>query len=89
MFADVYVRPYVGAIGPDFILTDDNARPPKAWVTNEYLQTATIENDLANNVPGLKPIEHALDMLQTAMSARPVQPTTVQELQQALLSECA
>ena len=31
---EVYVRPYAGAIGADFILMDDNARPHRAHVTN-------------------------------------------------------
>ena len=35
---DVYVRPYAGAIGPQFILMDDNARPHRAKVVEEYLQ---------------------------------------------------
>ena len=39
---DVYVRPYAGAIGADFILMDDNARPHRAHVTNQYLEDATI-----------------------------------------------
>ena len=37
--------------------------------------------------PDLNPIEHAWDMLQTAVSSRPVQPASVQELRQALLEE--
>ena len=41
--SDVYVSPCVGAISLDFILMDDNARPTRARVTYEYLQTATIE----------------------------------------------
>ena len=32
---DVYVRPYAGAVGPDFILMDDNARPHRAKVVDE------------------------------------------------------
>ena len=39
---DVYVRPYAGAIGADFILMDDNARSHRAHVTNQYLEDATI-----------------------------------------------
>ena len=35
--------------------------------------------------PDLNPIEHAWDMLQTAVSSRPVPPASVQELRQALL----
>ena len=34
---DQFVRPYVGAIGPDVILMVDNARPHRAHVTNAYL----------------------------------------------------
>ena len=30
---DVYVRPYAGAIGADYILLDDNARPHRAETT--------------------------------------------------------
>ena len=35
---DVYVMPYAGAIGPQFILIYDNARPPRAKVVVVYLQ---------------------------------------------------
>ena len=37
--------------------------------------------------PDLNPIEHAWDMLQTAVSSRSVQPASVQELRRALLEE--
>ena len=39
---DQFVRPYAGAIGPDFILMDDNARPHRAHVTDAYLERETI-----------------------------------------------
>ena len=39
----VYVRPYAGAIVPDFILMDDNARQHRARVTNKYMQTAALD----------------------------------------------
>ena len=39
---DVCVRPYAGAIGSQFILMDDNARPHRARVVEEYLQQETI-----------------------------------------------
>ena len=32
-----FVRPYAGAIGPDFILMDDYARPHRAHVTDACL----------------------------------------------------
>ena len=38
----VHVRPYAGAIGPDFILMDDNARAHRARITNRYLEQAAI-----------------------------------------------
>ncbi|GFW70613.1 DDB1- and CUL4-associated factor 13 [Trichonephila clavipes] len=35
---DPYVRPYAAAIGNDFILMDDNARPHRARIVEEYLE---------------------------------------------------
>ena len=85
---DVYVRPYAGAVGENFILMDDNARAHTASITNQYLEQATIVRmELPARSPDLNPIEHAWDMLQTAVSSCPVQPASVQELRQALLEE--
>ena len=39
---NVHVRPYAGAIGPDFILMDDNACAHRARITNRYLEQAAI-----------------------------------------------
>ena len=39
---DVYVRPYAGAVGENFILMDDNARAHRAPITDQYLEQATI-----------------------------------------------
>ena len=80
---DVCVRPYAGAVGENFILIDDNARAHKASITDQYLEQATI---VRMEWP-LYPIEHAWDMLQTAVSSRPVQSASVQQLRQALLEE--
>ena len=56
---DVYFRPNGGAIGPEFILTDDNARPHRVPVTDAYLQRETIERmDWPARSPDLNPIEH-------------------------------
>ena len=85
---DVYVRPYAGAVGENFILMDDNARAHRARITDQYLEQATIVRiEWPARSPDLNPIEHAWDMLQTAVSSRPVQPASVQELRQALLEE--
>ena len=69
---DVYVRPYAGAVGENFILMDDNARAHRARITNQYLEQATIVRmEWPARSPDLIPIEHAWDMLQTAVSSRP------------------
>ena len=39
---DPFVRPYAGAIGPNFILIDDNARPHRAYDTDANLERETI-----------------------------------------------
>ena len=85
---DVYVRPYAGAVGENFILMDDNARAHRARITDQYLEQATIVRmEWPARSPDRNPIKHAWDMLQTAVSSRPVQPASVQELRQALLEE--
>ena len=87
---DVYVRPYAGTIGADFILMDDNARPHRAHITKQYLKDATIVRmDWPARSPDMNPIEHAWDMLQKGISARPIQPTTVPQLRTALQEEWA
>ncbi|GFX60276.1 transposable element Tcb2 transposase [Trichonephila clavipes] len=40
---DPYVRPYAAAIGNDFILMDDNARPHRARIIEEYLEDHGLE----------------------------------------------
>ncbi|GFW33578.1 transposable element Tcb2 transposase [Trichonephila clavipes] len=40
---DPYVRPYAAAIGNDFILMDDNARPHRAGIVEEYLEDHGLE----------------------------------------------
>ena len=35
---DVYVWPFAGAVGDYFVLMDDNARPNRARVVNDYLE---------------------------------------------------
>ena len=87
---DVHVHPYAGAIGPDFILKDDNARAHRARITNRYLeQAAIVRLDWPARSPDLNPIEHAWNMLQKAISSRQVQPATVRELREALIEEWA
>ena len=65
------VRLYAGAIGDDFILMDNNARPHRARIVNEYLQQETIERmDLPAKSLDLNLIEHAWNILQRRISNR-------------------
>jgi len=56
----------------------------------QYLQAETIDSmDWPARSPDINPTEHAWDLLQAAVSARPVQPASSQELGTALMEEWA
>ena len=85
---DQSVRPYAGAIGPEFIQMVDNARPHRLHVTNAYLICETnVRMDWPVRSPDLNPIEEGWDILQRAISARPVQPRSLHGLKDALVAE--
>ena len=70
---DQFVRLYADAIGPEFIQINNNALPHRAHATNDYLECETIiRMDWPARSPDLNPIEYAWDILQRAISARPV-----------------
>ena len=83
-----HVRLFRGAVGPDFLLMDDNARPHRAAVVEEFLQTEDIARmDWPARSPDLNPIEHVWDMLGRRVASRQHPPITLQDLRAALQEE--
>ncbi|KAL0159510.1 hypothetical protein M9458_043235 [Cirrhinus mrigala] len=82
------VRPYAGAVGPGFLLMQDNARPHVAGVCQQFLQDEGIDAmDWPARSPDLNPIEHIWDIMSRSIHQRHLAPQTVQELVDALVQE--
>ncbi|GFT80558.1 transposable element Tcb2 transposase [Trichonephila clavipes] len=83
---DPYVRPYAAAIGNDFILMDDNARPHRARIVEEYLEDHGLERmERPARSPDLNPIENLWDYLGREVAALNPPPRSLHELKQGLL----
>ena len=71
-------QPYAGAVGDDFLLMDDNARPHRSIVVNKFLeQEGIVRMDWPAISPDLNTIEHVWDMLQRSISNREAAPATL------------
>ncbi|GFX06924.1 transposable element Tcb1 transposase [Trichonephila clavipes] len=82
------VRLYAAAVGPTFVLMDDNARPHRADIVDDYLESEGI-GPMAWPAysPDLNPIENLWDALGRAVTSRFSPPATLIELETAL-QEC-
>ncbi|GBN62770.1 hypothetical protein AVEN_104874-1 [Araneus ventricosus] len=85
---DPIVRPYAGAVGDSFILQDDNARPYRARLVENYLREESIVYiGWPVRYPYLNPIEHVWYSLGKRISPLNPLATTLQGLGTALTQQ--
>ncbi|GFV13281.1 transposable element Tcb2 transposase [Trichonephila clavipes] len=83
-----HVRLFRGAIDPDFIFMDDNARPHRALAVEDLLESEDITRmDQPAYSLDLNPIEHVWDALGRRIAARLHHPENTQQLKQMLIEE--
>ncbi|GFV71098.1 transposable element Tcb2 transposase [Trichonephila clavipes] len=85
-----HVRLFRGAIGPDFIFMDANARSHRTLAVEELLESEDITRmDWPAYSPDLNPIKHVWDALGRRIAARLHHPENTQQLKQMLIEEWA
>ncbi|GFX07747.1 transposable element Tcb2 transposase [Trichonephila clavipes] len=82
------VVPYAAAIGHDFLLIEDNCRPHRANLVEDFLfEEGIVQKEWPAYSPDMNPIEHVWDALEKRVAGRQPPAQTLQELERALLEE--
>ncbi|GFV04457.1 transposable element Tcb2 transposase [Trichonephila clavipes] len=82
---DPYVRPYAAAIGNDFILMDDNARPHRARIVEESGGSRFGTNGIASSIFRPESDRTSLGLSWQRVAALNPPPRSLHELKQGLL----
>ncbi|GFW00338.1 DDE_3 domain-containing protein [Trichonephila clavipes] len=83
-----HVRLFWGAMNAKFLFMDDNARPHRANIVDECLQSENITRmDWPAYSPDMNPKEHVWDMHGRRIAFRQPPPTYLPDLRIALLDE--
>ncbi|GFT26841.1 transposable element Tcb2 transposase [Trichonephila clavipes] len=82
------VVPYAAAIGDNFLLMDDNCRPYRANLVEDFLfEEGIVRMEWPACSPDMNPIEHVWNALGRRVAGRQPPPQTLQELERALLEK--
>ncbi|GFY36342.1 transposable element Tcb2 transposase [Trichonephila clavipes] len=82
------VVPYAAEIGDDFILMDDNCRPHRANLVEDFLfEEGIVQMEWPACSPDMNPTEHVWDALGRQIAGRKPTLQTLQEQERALLEE--
>ncbi|GFY32543.1 transposable element Tcb2 transposase [Trichonephila clavipes] len=83
-----HVRLFRCGMDAEYLFMEDNERPHRANIVEEYLQSEEITRmDWPAHSPELNPLEHVWDMLGRIIAARQPPSTYLPELRRALLDE--